>query len=145
MTETISPAASLAERIEWLIVNSWPDEVPQKETNVEIAEAVVAGTGVEMSGTTVWKLRTGRQENPQFRTLTALAVFFGVPIGYFGFPGEAAPIDDDLTHRALLRELRAGAIRPDVLRALIGLSPGTRHLLDEIVLAAAAADRRGRA
>lgn len=52
----------------------------------------------------------------------ALTTFFGVPIGNFGFVGESAPIDDDLTFKALIRELRAGTIRPEVLRALIDLT-----------------------
>ncbi|ROO88080.1 hypothetical protein EDD29_5737 [Actinocorallia herbida] len=141
---TVSTAATLADRIEWLIANSWPDDVPASGTNVEIAQAIAARTGEEISSTTVWKLRTGRQDNPQLKTLTALATFFSVPIGYFGFADEAAPIDVGLVDQALLRGLRDGVIRSDVLRALIGLSPEARFLLDDVILAAAAADRRRR-
>jgi transcriptional regulator with XRE-family HTH domain len=90
----------------------------------------------------VWKLRTGRQDNPQLRTLTALATFFGVPIGYFGFANEAEPIDDDLTIKALLRELHAETISRDVLRAFVDLSPETRWAVDEMILAVANADRQ---
>lgn len=145
LVETAVPSATLAEKIEWLIGNSWPPDVPASGTNIEIAQAITARTGEDISSTTVWKLRTGRQDNPQLKTLTALATFFGVPIGYFGFADEAAPIDDDLTYKALLRELRTGAIRPEVLRALIGMSPESRWLMDEVILAAASADQRRRA
>ncbi|MGI5168009.1 hypothetical protein ACQEU3_27045 [Spirillospora sp. CA-253888] len=140
----ISPAATLADKVEWLISNMWPDGAPPARNNVETAAAIAEATGEDISSTTVWKLRTGRQDNPQLKTLTALATFFGVPIGYFGFPGEAGPIDDDLTFKALRREVEAGALRTEVLRALVDLSPGARRLVDEMILAAARADREER-
>jgi hypothetical protein len=74
--------------------------------------------------------------------LTALARFFGVPLGYFGFATETAPIDDDLTIRALLRQLNEQAISRDVLRAFVDLSPDARWAVDEMILAVATADRR---
>jgi transcriptional regulator with XRE-family HTH domain len=138
----LSPSASLADKVEWLIQNMWPDGVATPRNNVEAASAITDSTGEEISSTTVWKLRTGRQDNPQLRTLTALATFFGVPIGYFGFSAEAQPIDDDLTIKALLRELRAGTISRDVLRAFVDLSPEARWAVDEMILAVATADRR---
>jgi transcriptional regulator with XRE-family HTH domain len=140
----LSPSASLADKVEWLIRNMWPAGVAPPKNNVEAAAAITAATGEDISSTTVWKLRTGRQDNPQLRTLTALATFFGVPIGYFGFANEAGPIDDDLTIKALLRELRAETISRDVLRAFVDLSPETRWVVDEMILAVAKADRRRR-
>ena len=142
MMETALPAASLADKIEWLIQNSWPDDLPTAGTNIDIAKAISTRTGEDMSSTTVWKLRTGRQDNPQFKTLTALATFFGVPIGYFGFAEEAAAVNEDLTFKVLLRKLHSGEIKPEVLRALVDLSPQSRWLMDELILAAAAADQR---
>src|ERR1700737_2570221 len=136
-----SPSALLADRIEWLIQNAWPADAPPPKNNVETAAAITAATSEDISSTTIWKLRTGRQDNPQLRTLTALATFFDVPIGYFGFATEAEPIDDDLTLKALIRELRASTIRPDALRALIDLSPGIRHIIEEMIIAAAHADQ----
>jgi transcriptional regulator with XRE-family HTH domain len=138
----LSPSASLADKVEWLIQNMWPNGVAPPKNNVETASAITDSTGEEISSTTVWKLRTGRQDNPQLRTLTALATFFGVPIGYFGFAAEAQPIDDDLTIKALLRELHAGTISRDVLRAFVDLSPEARWAVDEMILAVATADRR---
>lgn len=138
------PSATLADKVEWLIQNMWPADAPPPRNNMDAAAAIAAATGEEISSTTVWKLRTGRQDNPQLRTLTALANFFGVPIGYFGFASESGPIDDDLTHKAVLRDLRSGVISPEVLRALVDLSPDARWVVDEMILAAAEADRRRR-
>ncbi|MFA1549539.1 hypothetical protein [Actinomadura chokoriensis] len=137
----ISPGASLAEKVEWLIQNLWPADAGPPRNNVETAAAIAQATGEDISSTTVWKLRTGRQENPQLKTLTALATFFGVPIGFFGFAGESEPIGDDLTIKALRRDVEQGVIRPEVLRALVDLSPRARWVVDEMILAAAAADR----
>jgi transcriptional regulator with XRE-family HTH domain len=140
----LSPSPSLADKVEWLIQNMWPAGVAPPKNNVEAAAAITDSTGEEISSTTVWKLRTGRQDNPQLRTLTALATFFGVSIGYFGFAAEAQPIDDDLTIKALLRVLHAGTISRDVLRAFVDLSPQARWAVDEMILAVANADRRRR-
>jgi transcriptional regulator with XRE-family HTH domain len=138
----LSPSATLANKVEWLIQNMWPADAPPPKNNVDTAAAIATATGEDISGTTVWKLRTGRQDNPQLRTLTALATFFGVPIGYFGFASEAEPIDADLTLKALMRELRAGTINSEVLRALVNLSPDARWVVDEMILAAAHADHQ---
>ncbi|MFC4050856.1 MULTISPECIES: XRE family transcriptional regulator [Actinomadura] len=138
----VSPGASLAEKVEWLIQNLWPADAEPPRNNVDAAAAVARATGEEISSTTVWKLRTGRQENPQLKTLTALATFFGVPIGFFGFPSEAEPIGEDLTLKAIRRDVESGVIRPEVLRAFVDLSPEARWVVDEMILAAAAADRR---
>ncbi|WP_242901350.1 hypothetical protein [Actinomadura terrae] len=142
--QEISPGATLAEKVEWLIRNLWPADAAPPRNNVEAAAAIARATGEDISSTTVWKLRTGRQENPQLKTLTALATFFGVPIGYFGFPGEARSIDEDLTLQALRRDVEQGVIRPEVLRALVDLSAEARWVVDEMILSAAAADRQRR-
>ncbi|MFD0541345.1 hypothetical protein ACFQY7_53535 [Actinomadura luteofluorescens] len=139
--DEVPPGASLAEKVEWLIQNLWPLDADPPRNNVETAAAIAHATGEDISSTTVWKLRTGRQENPQLKTLTALATFFGVPIGYFGFAGESGPIGEDLTLKALRRDVEQGIIRPEVLRALVDLSPEARWVVDEMILAAAEADR----
>ncbi|WP_395968266.1 hypothetical protein [Actinomadura sp. 6N118] len=56
---------------------------------------------------------------------------------------ESEPIGEELTLKALRAELGAGEIRSDVLRALVDLSPQTRLIVDEMILAAGQADRRG--
>lgn len=137
-----SPSASLGDKVDWLIRNMWPADVPSARNNVETAAAISAATGEEISSTTVWKLRTGRQDNPQLKTLTALASFFGVPLGYFGFVDESEPIAEELTLKVLRHELGAGEVRSDVLRALVDLSPQARLIVDEMILAAARTERR---
>ncbi|MBA9007281.1 XRE family transcriptional regulator [Thermomonospora cellulosilytica] len=132
-----TPSASLADKVEWLINNMWPADAPPPKTNIEAAAAITAATGEDISSTTVWKLRTGRQDNPQLRTLTALARFFGVPLGYFGPTTESRQIENDLTLQALRRKLDDGTIRPEVLRAFIDLPTDIRWLVDEMVISAA--------
>ena len=73
--EAGSPATgTLADRVEWLIRNRWPAEAPRprKDQNEEIAEAIRMVTGEDISNTTVWKLRTGRADNPTLKTLATL-------------------------------------------------------------------------
>lgn len=130
------PSASLGGKIEWLIQNAWPSHAPSPRNNVEAAAAISAATGEEISSTTVWKLRSGRQDNPQLKTLTALASFFSVPLGYFGFADESDSIAERLTLEALRREIGAGEVRSDVLRALVDLTPETRRIVEEMILAA---------
>ncbi|SEF78207.1 hypothetical protein SAMN04489712_10211 [Thermomonospora echinospora] len=137
----IAPSASLATKVEWLIANMWPADAPPPRNNVETAAAIAAATGEDISSTTVWKLRTGRQDNPQLRTLTALATFFSVPLGYFGFAAESRPMEDDLSFKALRRKLDDGTIRPEVLRAFIDLPADIRWLVDEMIVSAADAAR----
>ncbi|HEU5028961.1 MULTISPECIES: helix-turn-helix domain-containing protein [Actinomadura] len=144
-TDEVAPGATLADKVEWLIRNLWPADAHPPRNNVETAAAIARATGEDISSTTVWKLRTGRQENPQLKTLRALATFFGVPIGYFGRPSETAPIDEDITLKALRRDVEHGIIRPEVLRALVDLSPEARWVVDEMILSAAEADRRRQA
>ncbi|WP_157407767.1 XRE family transcriptional regulator [Actinomadura atramentaria] len=136
MANEAMPPGTLAQKIEWLIRNMWPDDVPRPRNNVEAAAAITNATGENMSSTTIWKLRTGRQDNPQFRTLTALASFFRVPIGYFGSPTEAEPLEEDVTFAALRRRVARGEIRHEVLRALIGLDEQTRRIVDGMILSA---------
>lgn len=139
--QDVAPSASLAEKVEWLISNMWPPDAPPPRNNVETAAAITAATGEDISSTTVWKLRTGRQDNPQLRTLTALATFFNVPLGYFGSAAETRPIEANLSFEALRRKLDDGTIRPEVLRAFIDLPTDIRWLVDEMIISAANAAR----
>src|SRR5437868_15396703 len=49
----------------------------------EAAVAIEELTGEKVSHNTLWKLRTGKHDNPTKRVLEALATFFGVPPFYF--------------------------------------------------------------
>lgn len=121
---------TLGEKIEWLIRHRWPGDAPPPRTNADIADAITAATGEELSSTGVWKLRTGRGDNPTLKTLTAMARFFGVPVGYFGDEEAAESIGDEF---ALLELLRDEGIGRAGLRSLTGLSSHGRRAVAEII------------
>jgi transcriptional regulator with XRE-family HTH domain len=60
---------------------------------------VIEGTGGILTRVYLWKLRTGRADNPGFQVIRALADFFGVEVSYFAEDEasdsvqETAPID----------------------------------------------------
>lgn len=130
---------SLAEKVEWLIQHMWPAEAPPPKTNAEVAAAITAVTGEELSSTAVWKLRTGRGDNPTLKTLTALARFFKVPVGFFGEGEEAETIGD---HAELLAMLRDNGISRAALRTLGGLSSESRRMITDMIESAARMEER---
>jgi transcriptional regulator with XRE-family HTH domain len=133
------PGRSLAEKTEWLIQNMWPPDVPEAKTNAEIADAIRKATGEDLSYTAIWKLRTGRGDNPTLRTLTALATFFKVPISYFGEGEEAESVGDQVALLALLRE---SGVSRTALRSLVELSGESRQMITEMIESAARMERR---
>jgi hypothetical protein len=135
------PGPALGEKIEWLIRHRWPADAPPPATNADVAAAILAATGEELSSTGIWKLRTGRGDNPTLKTLTALASFFTVPIGYFGEGEDAAVLGDQAALAALLRE---GGVSRQTLRTFADLSaPGRRMVEDMIESVARMESERG--
>jgi transcriptional regulator with XRE-family HTH domain len=149
MSDPVEPGAgspvtgTLAERVEWLIRNRWPAEAPRprKDQNDEIAEAIKTVTGEDVSYTTVWKLRTGRADNPTLKTLGTLAKFFKVPIGYFGDDEEAESIAGQV---ALLTLLRDSGVTGAALHSLADLSEPSRQMIIEMIASAARMEARQR-
>jgi|ERR1700691_3007752 transcriptional regulator with XRE-family HTH domain len=144
MTADVPAAAgsrprSLAEKIEWLIQHMWPAGQPYPKTNDVVAQAITAVSGEDMSSTNIWKLRTGRLSNPTLKTLTALATFFRVPIGYFGEDEESESIADQVALLALMRE--KGVSRA-ALRSLADMSPGGRQMIADMIETVARRERR---
>jgi len=126
---------TLAERIEWLIQNRWPADVPAPRTNGDIADAITRVTGEEISSTGFWKLRTGRGANPTWKTLISFSQFFKVPFGFFGDdPHEAEEIGDQL---ALLVLLRDKGVSRRQLRSFAGLSDNSRRMVLDMIDSAA--------
>lgn len=126
---------TLAERIEWLVQNMWPADAVAPRTNGEIADAITEATGVEISSTGFWKLRTGRGDNPTLKTLMSFSRFFKVPIGFFGDdPQEAEAIGDQMALLVLLRE--KGVSRRH-LRSFAGLSGNSRRMILDMIDSAA--------
>lgn len=130
---------SLADKVEWLIQHMWPAGVSVPKSNADVAEAITDATGEEISHSTVWKLRTGRQPNPTLRTLRAFAAFFRVPIGYFGDDEQAHSIEDQLMTLVLLRD--TGVDRA-ALRAFVDLSEDGRRMIAEMIASVARMERR---
>jgi transcriptional regulator with XRE-family HTH domain len=131
---------SLAERIEWLVQHRWPAGAAAPRTNGEIAGAITAATGEEISSTGFWKLRTGRGANPTFETLTSFARFFGVPFGYFADDPVEAEEAGDLV--ALLAVLRDKGVTRRHLRSFAELSGNSRQLILDMIDSAARIERQ---
>ncbi|GAA1276883.1 hypothetical protein Psi02_00030 [Planotetraspora silvatica] len=134
--------SSLAAKIEWLIQNRWPADSSPPKNNVEAAAAISEATREDLSSTTVWKLRTGRADNPQLKTLKALSAFFGVPIGYFGDDEDAEATADRVAASSLVGE---SGLNREALRALVELSDGGRQLVADFIISAARLERGRRA
>ncbi|WP_237522665.1 helix-turn-helix domain-containing protein [Streptomyces sp. SID1328] len=98
-------------------------------TNEEVAQQLEQRHGQKISSVYLWKLRTGRNDNPTKRVLEALSKFFGVPASYFFDDEEAAEVTRELEQLRMLRD--AGVER--VAHRLSGLSPESmRGLLSHI-------------
>jgi transcriptional regulator with XRE-family HTH domain len=126
-----SPAGRpLAERVEWLIAHRWPTDALPPATNAAAAKAITAATGTDLSHTALWKLRTGRADNPTLKTVTALARFFRVPPSYFTDDPDSEAVADQV---ALLTLLGAAGISGSGLRALLALEPESRRVIAEMI------------
>lgn len=131
---------TVAEKTEWLIQHMWPSSQPPPKTNVDVAKAISSVTGEEISHSTVWKLRTGRGDNPTLKTLKALKTFFKLPtIGYFDDGEVAESIGDQVTLLALLRE---NGISREALRSLVELSPDNRAMIIDMIGTVARREQR---
>jgi transcriptional regulator with XRE-family HTH domain len=85
----------------------------------QVADAINEAAGHKfISGTYIWQLRDKRRDNPTFRHIMALSLFFGVPASYF-FEQEGQ------TQEALPAEVSA-ALQNDKIREItlrtIGMS-----------------------
>src|SRR4051812_18384681 len=76
------PLRTLADKVNWLIDRVHP-QGRGPYSNAELAEMITKASGVEVSYTTVWKLRNGKAQNPQKKLIEALAKTFHVPPAFF--------------------------------------------------------------
>jgi DNA-binding XRE family transcriptional regulator len=67
---------TLADKVNWLIDRARPAG-RRPYTNAEVAALIERATRVQVSHTTVWKLRNGQAANPQMKLIAALARTFG--------------------------------------------------------------------
>jgi transcriptional regulator with XRE-family HTH domain len=87
-------------------------------------EEVIQGTHGVLTRAYLWKLRTGRAENPGFKIVQALADFFAVDLNYFRTdadqPAEIVEksLRDDLLNELLLR---ANMYSDETIQVIIGV------------------------
>ncbi|PWW56956.1 helix-turn-helix domain-containing protein [Actinokineospora spheciospongiae] len=79
-------------------------------TNEEIAASIRTEQSVDISHSAISAWRRGTRDNPSFRHLSALARFFGVPLGYFSDDAESARVDEQLDLVAAWRDAQVRAI-----------------------------------
>ena len=138
--------ATLADKVDWLIEQARPaDGSPL--SNSDVCRMIYDATREEVSVTTIWKLRTGKQTNPQLRVLQALATTFGVDPAYFFEAydeGELGLLQEQVE---LLALVKSAGITSAELRTILGLDSAGRQalagLIGRAVRAEAQDDDRG--
>ncbi len=97
----------------------------------EVAEGIEHLTGEKVSHNTLWKLRTGKSDNPTKRVLEGVAKFFGVNPSYFFQEDASGNIRDQIE---LLSVLRDADIRSAQLRTFFDLSPEGQEMVAELIV-----------
>ncbi|MFY0409779.1 helix-turn-helix domain-containing protein [Solicola sp. PLA-1-18] len=95
----------LAERLNDLFSRVPKPGTTQPYSNDAVASELTA-QGVSVTGVYISQLRNGRKDNPSARLLAAIAVFFGVPIGYFFDAAEASTVVAQLDDLGRARDAR---------------------------------------
>jgi transcriptional regulator with XRE-family HTH domain len=108
-------------------------------TYKEVAEGIEKVTGEPVSDTTLWKLRTGKANNPTKRIIEGLAAFFGVNPAYFFDDETARQVGDEIRLLALLRD---SGVRGAQLRSFVDLSPEARDMIAQLIKSTAELERR---
>ena len=96
----------------------------------DVAEAITAETGREVSAQYLHQLRNGQRTEPSYSIIAAIATYFGVTPDYFHVP------DDDARHAEaelrLLHALRDNGVRTIAISA-DGLSPESLATITEVI------------
>ena len=124
--------ATLADKVNWLIEQARPAGGGSL-SNADVCRLIYNATGEEVSGTTIWKLRTGKQTNPQLRVLQALATTFGVdPAYFFGAydEGELGLLQEQVE---LLALVKSAGITSAELRTILGMDSAGRQALAGLI------------
>lgn len=130
----------LARKVDYLFRRMHPEERGPYSLQ-EAAVAIAKLTGEKISHNTLWKLRTGKSDNPTKRVLEAMAAFFGVPPSYF-FDDEVFRVVEEQIE--LLAVLRDSGIRSGHLRSFLRLSPEAQQMVGELIESTARLERRSR-
>lgn len=137
------PLRTLADKVNWLIDSAHP-QGRGPYSNAELAELITKASGIDVSYTTVWKLRNGQAQNPQKKLIEALAKTFHVPPAFFFDDygeDQAGLLQEQVELLALIRD--AGIDRAQ-LRAILGLSPEARKAITDLIEVTARDDARRR-
>jgi transcriptional regulator with XRE-family HTH domain len=131
------PATSrpaLAEKLNALIVRTWPDE-RRRPGMRNIAQQIAEASGGSLSGTYLWSLSTGKANNPTVQQVEALARFFGVAPSYFFDDAITEEIDADRQLVTMLRDrgilnvaLRTDGLSPRSVRAIVEMIDRAREI-----------------
>ena len=104
-------------------------------SNATAAAAIAEQTGVSISATYLWQLRTGAKTNPTDQHLRAIAEFFGVSAYYLIEPGEHPGIDAQLNWIQALRDngvrglaMRAQGLTTQSINSLAAMADQIRQL-----------------
>ncbi|GAA2627624.1 hypothetical protein GCM10010411_75990 [Actinomadura fulvescens] len=136
---------SLAEKITFLFENL--DEGIDPRTGKpyrykEAAAAITDKTGKEITGNGLWKLMTGKTQDPKKSTLEGLAAFFEVEIDYFFDNATSKRAAERIAARAAERAERQAELLdllekngvPQVhLRQLSDLSPAGKQMIAQAI------------
>jgi len=115
---------TLAEKID-LLFKTFRKPDGSQYTYQEVEE----GTGKAITGAYVWKLRTGKAENPSYKVLKVLSDFFEVPVSFF-FEEEVS--EEYLQNLKLATQLREAGVQHIALRAGDLDEAGKRAVLEMI-------------
>ncbi|WP_218005265.1 helix-turn-helix domain-containing protein [Actinomadura macra] len=133
-------APPLARKVDYLFRRMHPDERGPYSLQ-EAAAAIEELTGEKISHNTLWKLRTGKHDNPTKRVLEALAAFFGVPPSYFFDDEVFRTVEEQIELLTLLRDT---GVRGAHLRSFLQLSPEAQQMVGELIESTARLERRAR-
>ncbi|MEU6034024.1 helix-turn-helix domain-containing protein [Actinomadura sp. NPDC047616] len=132
---------TLAERLDYLFKTVHPAGRGPYSYE-EAAQAITQQTGVSITRTALWKLRTGQTADPQFSTLKAIAEFFGVPVTYFSDDSKAQAVMEELELVKLIRDTGLGSGH---LRTLAAMTPEGQQHIAEMILSTARMEQQRRA
>ncbi|GAA4227640.1 helix-turn-helix domain-containing protein [Actinomadura meridiana] len=139
-TRAESSELSLAEKIGFLFRTVHPAGRGPYSLQ-EAADGITGLTGEKVSHNTLWRLRTGKNNNPTKRVLEGLAAFFEVNPAYF-FDDEASKVIENQVE--LLAMLRDTGVRGAQMRAFFDLSPGAQSMISDLIEATARLERQRR-
>ena len=131
---------TLASKVDYLFRRMHPEERGPYSLQ-EAATAIKELTGEKISHNTLWKLRTGKHDNPTKRVLEALAAFFGVPPSYFFDDEVFKAVEEQIELLTMLRETR---VRGAHLRSFLRLSPEAQQMVGELIESTARLEQRTR-